>query len=110
MSIRLVLRPGSRGTRKLLAQYGKRLVCVRYRYDARLQRRYKTVELIVDEVEWKPRSPKVGRMVHVRLLSEEDTLRDLVIDKGGSWDAKKRAWRIRIDDAIGMGLRNRIIN
>ncbi len=39
----------SGGTKKLLAQYGKRLVCVRYRYDEERRERYKTVELIVDE-------------------------------------------------------------
>ena len=49
MKTRLVLKPGSRGTRKLLAEHGKRLVCVRYRYDLRLGRRWKTVELVVDD-------------------------------------------------------------
>jgi hypothetical protein len=60
MKTRLILQPGSRGTRKLLARYGQRMVCVRYRYDERLKRRYKTVELIVDEVTWELKPPEVG--------------------------------------------------
>jgi hypothetical protein len=43
MKTLLVLQPGNRGTRKLWAEYGQRLVCVRYRYDERLKRRLKTV-------------------------------------------------------------------
>ena len=33
--VRLHLKPGQKGTKQLLAQYGDRLICVRYRYDAR---------------------------------------------------------------------------
>ncbi|MGB7538731.1 MAG: hypothetical protein WBM17_09345 [Anaerolineales bacterium] len=36
MKTLLFLQPGQRGTRKLLAEYGKRMICVRYRYDERL--------------------------------------------------------------------------
>lgn len=47
MEIRLTLRPGMAGTKKLLARNGERLVCVRYRYDRATGRRVKTAELIV---------------------------------------------------------------
>src|SRR5713226_1277422 len=50
MEIRLTLRPGMSGTKKLLARYGERLVCVRYRYDRATGRRVKTAELIVEDV------------------------------------------------------------
>ena len=33
-AVRLHLRPGQKGTKQLLAQYGDRLISVRYRYDA----------------------------------------------------------------------------
>ena len=33
MRTRLTLKPGQRGTKQLVAEYGDRLVCVRYRYD-----------------------------------------------------------------------------
>ena len=42
MRIRLTLRPGQNGAKQLQAQHGDRLVCVRYRYDARQQKRFKT--------------------------------------------------------------------
>ncbi len=38
------------GTKKLLARYGERLVCVRYRYDSATGRRVKTAELIVQDI------------------------------------------------------------
>ena len=55
MEIRLTLRPGMAGTKKLLERYGERLVCVRYRYDRATGRRVKTAELIVEDVAWAPR-------------------------------------------------------
>jgi len=41
----------------MVETYGDQLVCVRYRYDAERKRRYKTVELIIDEVNWQPPVP-----------------------------------------------------
>jgi len=46
-AVRLHLKPGQKGTTQLLAQYGDRLICVRYRYDAQRTKRFKTVELLV---------------------------------------------------------------
>jgi hypothetical protein len=37
--VRLHLKPGQEGTKRLLAQYGDSLICVRYRYDAQRNRR-----------------------------------------------------------------------
>ncbi len=38
---RLDLKPGQRGTKKLSELYGDQLVCVRYRYDEKIGKRYK---------------------------------------------------------------------
>jgi hypothetical protein len=73
MKTRLILRPGSKGTRKLLVQYGRRLVCVRYRYDPRRQRRFKTADLIVEESHWEPKSPRPGTSASLRTRDEEAT-------------------------------------
>ena len=54
----LYLKPGQKGTKQLLAQYGDRLVCVRYRYDAQRKKWFKTMELIVAEREWEPPPPR----------------------------------------------------
>ena len=61
MEIRLTLRPGAAGTKKLLARYGERLVCVRYRYDKATGRRVKTAELIVQDIAWAGRARKPRR-------------------------------------------------
>ena len=65
MRTRLHLKPGQKGTKLLLAQYGDRLVCVRYRYDAQRKKRFKTMrfktmELIIAEREWEPLPPRVA--------------------------------------------------
>lgn len=60
MQTRLSLRPGQKGTKKLVIEYGDKLVAVRYRYDRERQRRYKTVELVVEESAWSPRSKPVA--------------------------------------------------
>jgi len=49
MPTRVSLVPGQRGTKKLLAEYGERLVRVRYRYDEPTGRSFKMIELIVEE-------------------------------------------------------------
>jgi hypothetical protein len=54
MKVKSTLAPGRKGTKQLTEQYGDQLVCVRYRYDEVKQKRYKTVELIVDEQDWTP--------------------------------------------------------
>lgn len=65
MSARVTLIPGRNGTKKLLRQYGDRLLRVRYRYDSTTGRRQKTVELLVEDVPWiparrRPRRPPPG--------------------------------------------------
>ena len=60
MRTRLHLKPGQRGTKLLLAQYGDRFVCVRYRCDAQRRKRLKTVELIVAEHDWDPPAPRLA--------------------------------------------------
>jgi hypothetical protein len=44
---------GDKGTLKPYEQFGDRLICVRYRYNAELNRRIKTVEIIIEEVPWR---------------------------------------------------------
>jgi hypothetical protein len=54
------IRPGQKGTKQLLAQYGDLLICVRYQYDAQRKKRFKTVELLVSERDWEPPRPRFG--------------------------------------------------
>ncbi|MFC1853877.1 hypothetical protein ACFL27_27145 [candidate division CSSED10-310 bacterium] len=37
MKTKCCLKPGQKGTKNLLSQYGDRLLCVRYRYDKKIK-------------------------------------------------------------------------
>jgi hypothetical protein len=100
---RLKLKPGQDGTKKLLAQYGEQLVCVRYRYDDEKRKRYKTVELIVDEAPWNPKF-KGNELVGVRVELGEAHLRMRVKQAGGVWDGSRKVWRLRYNQGVGLGL------
>lgn len=47
MDITKTIQPGEMGSKHLHQQYGEQLVCVRYRVDRFLQKRFTTVEIIV---------------------------------------------------------------
>jgi len=90
MRVRLTLKPGQRGTKQLVEEYGDRLVCVRYRYDSERRKRYKTVELIVDEAEWLDQTAPVDAlMVGVLVAREETELRAQVKAEGGRWNPER---------------------
>lgn len=112
METRLSLTPGQNGTKNLVRQYGDRLVCVRYRYDAQRGKRYKTVELIVEETDWQPRNrPSVRHaddMVGIRIGYGEAELREKVKQAGGIWRPKQRLWELRYDQVRALGLTARI--
>jgi hypothetical protein len=67
MRAKLTLRPGQRGTKKLVRKYGDRLVCVRYRYDGERRKRYKTVELIIEESDWEPKAAHLPDYIRFRV-------------------------------------------
>lgn len=108
MRTRLKLNPGQRGTIKLVRQYGAQLVCVRYRYDEEKQRRYKTIELIIDEAEWM-RKPRPGTIVYLRVAYSELVIRTKIKQAGGQWDSNLALWRLRFDQAEKLGLQKRIV-
>ncbi len=82
------LAPGVPGARRLAARFGDALVCVRYREDADGARRFTTVELVV---ETRPLPP--GEQL-VRIAFEEAELRARVKQAGGTWDPKRKLWRL----------------
>ena len=108
MKIRLVLKPGQDGTKELVHRFGERLVCVRYRYDAEKKKRFKTVELIVDEVDWQP-IPKPEEIVGIRVKYEEYALRKQVKEAGGWWNSESRLWELRYVQVEALGLEARMV-
>jgi len=110
MRIGLSLKPGRSGTKKLVALYGERLVCVRYRYDEKRKKRFKTVELIIEEIAWEPRHNPYedDAIVGVWLKPMEEELRKKVLRAGGKWNTAGKIWQIRYDRAVELGLTGRI--
>ena len=89
------LKPGQKGTRRLVEKYGDRLLCVRYRYDELRGVRLKTVEIIVEE---KPCTMAIRYrdtdIVAVSVPYAEKALRDMLKAAGGRWDPEERLWRV----------------
>ena len=111
MKVRLKLNPGDRGTKKLHALYGDKLLCVRYRYDAEQKKRYKTVELVVEESPWKPPAPSASpadRLVAVQVEYYERDLQQRVRNAGGKWESARKHWLLRHDKAVELGLEDRV--
>ncbi len=110
--VRLHLKPGQKGTKQLLAQYGDRLICVRYRYDAQRKKRFKTVELLVAERDWEPPRPRFAhdQIVGLRVAFADVAVRDQVKQAGGTWNPERRVWQLRYDRVVALGLNSRIVD
>jgi hypothetical protein len=95
----------------LLAQYGGRLVCERYRYDAQQQKRFKTVEVIVAERAWNPPAPRFAAdaIVGVRVGFAEVEVREQVKQAGGKWKRSRQVWELRYAQVVTLKLERRIV-
>ncbi len=107
-----VRRPGQAGTLKYMRLYGEDLVCVRYKYDYKRRKRYKTVELIIDQSEWSPRRGDTypHRRVYVQLDKPEIELRKKVKAAGGIWNGYKKLWKVSLQAVWDLDLEDRIVN
>ena len=87
------LLPGTAGTKRLQAEYGDRLLYVRYRYDADRAVRTTTVELIVDERPWIPSVPP-GTVVGIRVGWDQLSLHQRLRAEGARWDPRRKLWLV----------------
>ncbi len=112
MRIRKTLQPQQHGAKKLLAQYGEQLVCVRYRYDDQQRKRLKTVEIIVEEEPWTPPQRPSTRegVVALRIAVTEGVVRRQVKAAGGTWHPQQQVWHLRYDRVVALGLASRIVS
>ena len=113
MKTRLTLRPGDNGTKKLLAKYGDRLLAVRFRYDPDRRRRFKTVELIEEELPWDPGPPpamKPDTPVLVQIDYTETELRQRAKSAGALWQQQRKLWQMSYAAARALGLESRIVS
>jgi hypothetical protein len=107
MKVRLKLKPGQKGTKKLTARFGSKLVCVRYRYDELLRKRFTTVELIVDELPWIASAEK-DPTVYLKAGRTETKIHDMIKNAGGFWDRSKFLWVLSRSKTRKLGLEDRI--
>ena len=103
------LKPGQKGTKRLVEQYGDALLCVRYRYDEKRGIRLKTVEVVVEERASTPSRFKDGDVVPVSVNFEELELREQLRTLRARWDAHAKLWFVPYRLIRGTPLEERII-
>jgi hypothetical protein len=110
MRARAKLLPGQPGTKALVKIYGDQLVCVRYRYDRERRKRYKTVELIVDEAAWEPphQVPDPATRVYVRVAWGEASIAQRIKAAGGQWHREYKLWSLPYGQVAQLALLDRL--
>ena len=110
---RLTLRPEQDGAKQMHAQYGDRLVCVRYLYDEARNRRLKTVELVIEEAPWRGRARRPRRndhdLVGVRIAWNESELRSAVKRAGAIWRPRQKLWEMSWQAVRTLGIGHRVV-
>jgi hypothetical protein len=91
---RTKVNPGQKGTKKLMSEYGDALVCVRYRYDVKKRKQFKTIEIIVGESDWTTPPPKFSEraLVGIRIGFQEKSVQERAKALGARWDRGQRLW------------------
>lgn len=97
-------RPGEKGTKKLVRDWGQRLLCVRYRYNPVRRTRLKTIELVVAEAAWRKREEQE---FSVAIRSWESALRNSIVAAGGKWDRGNGVWLLTRRKVVRLGLESR---
>ncbi len=106
----MTMAAGERGTKALVEKYGERLVCVRHRYDESCGRRYKTVELVIEDTVWRPALRHgLDDIVYLKLLPDEQRYQRLLRSFGASHDAAQGLWRAKYRHALALDIVDRIV-
>ena len=107
MDITKTLQPGDMGTRRHLQKYGEQLIAVRYRVDKINQKRFTTVELIVDEKPYVTLNALL--LVWVKINFDEVQLRQQVKVAGAKWLSDEKVWEMKYAVAEKFHLKKRIV-
>lgn len=102
------LKPGQKGTGRLVEQYGESLLCVRYRYNEKCGVKLKTVEIVVDERAVQVPRFKDGDVVPVSVAFEEMELREQLRKLRAKWDPQLKVWFVPYRLIRGTELESRI--
>ena len=101
------LKPGQPGTKRLVGEYGERLLCVCYRYDAVQRKRFKTVELIIEESQWLP-PMRPEQMVVIRIDNQDQALKRRILAVRGIWNGSVKVWALPYGKVLELGLEDKI--
>ena len=107
MRVGRVLKPGVPGTKRLMREFGERLLLVRYRYDDLRCRSIKTVEVIVDERYWDPDNSKRLVMLNIRPDADEEWQK--VRAAGGKFNRITWCWELPYREVKKLHLLDRVI-
>jgi hypothetical protein len=109
--VKRTLVPSQKGTKKFVRRYGDRLVCVRYRDDAELQRKITTVEIVADERPWHPVPKRIPDDTWLSLNVEygEVAIGKAVRAAGGRWYPRQKVWKLTYKAIVALGLTDRIV-
>ena len=102
---------GQSDTKKLLAEYSSRLLCVRYRRGPATQTIINTVAILVEEPKHKPRRchHKTGQIVTHRIGWKEYALHLHMNQAEARWNQAARLWELFYARIVMPCLKDRIV-
>lgn len=111
MRIKRTIVRGQPGAKKWENKYGDKLICVRYRYDERENKKLTTVELVVEEKEWKKVNDKTAynKNVKIQVMYGEYDIISLVRNAGGKWNRNEKVWELSYRNVLSLGLEDRMV-
>jgi len=102
------VKPGQKGTRRLVEKFGDALLCVRYRFDEKRGVKLKTAEIIVEERPVNPLRFRDGDVVPVSVGYGEVELREQLRAMRAKWDPQVKLWFVPYRLIRGTALEARI--
>ncbi len=111
MKIKRTILPEQPGAKRWRRKYGKNLICVRYRYDKKQNKKLTTVEIIVEEKEWEKRTNKIpfNKIIPIIVMYNEIDISNLVKNAGGRWNIEEKVWELPYGEILSLGLEDRIV-
>ena len=85
-----------------------RVWSVRYRYDRPTKKRYKTAEIIVEEVAWTPTYSADTRVV-LKIAQTERLLQKQLRGAGAQWNPRLLLWELPYATVVALQLTDRVL-
>lgn len=102
------VKPGQKGTRRLVERFGDALLCVRYRFDEKRGVKLKTAEIIVEERPVNPPRLRDDEVVPAAVGYDEVELREHLRRIRAKWDPQVKLWFVMYRLIRGTALEARI--